>query len=366
MSIYYKLGILAQNGPQNLPWGIQGLRNHRNPVLCFGRNHLPGALEVARGGLAKYQLLRRFFPTSNEKFNILYLVSSKLIFGSWWLSMVCRRRGIKVVLNQNGVAYPAWNGDRWRKTNLPLRRQIRLADYVVYQSRFCKLSADRFLGSKEPGEILLNPVDTKRFFPVEGFSSQKEVVLVLAGSHNRLYRVQCALDTVAILLKRKIKVKLKIAGYLGWAATEMMALDELKCMVDLRRIGKYVTYSGTFTSEEAPSVFQSSHIHFHPQFQDASPSIVGEAMACGLPVVFSATGGTPEIVGPVAGIGVSTPASYQRESPPQPELMANAVERVLENYACFSAAARQRAVDVLDIVPWLKRHDVVFSSLLDR
>ena len=40
------------------------------------------------------------------------------------------------------------------------------ANYVFWQSKFCKLSADKFLGKRRgPGEILYTCVDTNFFVP---------------------------------------------------------------------------------------------------------------------------------------------------------------------------------------------------------
>ena len=42
------------------------------------------------------------------------------------------------------------------------------ADYVFWQSNFCKKSADRFLGERVgKGEVLYNAIDTKKFYPVK-------------------------------------------------------------------------------------------------------------------------------------------------------------------------------------------------------
>ena len=58
-------------------------------------------------------------------------------------------RGAAIVVNQNGVAYPAWAGLRTDEINEPLREALNAADYVFFQSEFCKSSADRFLGRRD-------------------------------------------------------------------------------------------------------------------------------------------------------------------------------------------------------------------------
>ena len=48
-----------------------------------------------------------------------------------------------------------------------------------------------------------------------------------------------------------------------------------------------------------------AHLLLHTKVKDPCPSTVVEAMACGLPVVYPASGGTVELVGDEAGIGVA-------------------------------------------------------------
>src|SRR5204863_370464 len=77
-----------------------------------------------------------------------------------------RRKGARLVLNQNGVAYPAWFGRGWQHANREISQLLARADYVFYQSEFCRLSADRFASpARGPFEILHNAVDTSRFTP---------------------------------------------------------------------------------------------------------------------------------------------------------------------------------------------------------
>ena len=98
---------------------------------------------------------------------MLYLVSSRLPEGAEALAYWAQRKGARVVLNQNGVAYPAWYGDGWQAVNAPMRELLTRADHVFYQSEFCRQSADRFAapaGGRQ--EILYNAVDTHAFTPM--------------------------------------------------------------------------------------------------------------------------------------------------------------------------------------------------------
>ncbi|HET8969258.1 MAG TPA: hypothetical protein VFN06_07515, partial [Gaiellaceae bacterium] len=87
---------------------------------------------------------------------------------------------------------------------------------------------------------------------------------------------------------------------------------------------------------------------------------------CGLPVVHPASGGTSELVGDVGGIGVPHPVSWERDEPPAPDALADAVTRVLDDLPRYSAAARARAVERFSLEPWLDRHAEIFERLAPK
>ncbi len=128
----------------------------------------------------------------------------------------------------------------------------------------------------------------------------------------------------------------------------------------------HVHLVGEYAQRDAPEIFRRAHVLLHTKVQDPCPTLVVEAMACGLPVVHPASGGTPELVGGVGGIGVEHPVSWERDEPPPPEAMADAVARVLDDLPQYSAAARERAVDRFSLEPWLERHADVFERLAPK
>ena len=62
-----------------------------------------------------------------------------------------------MVHNQNGVFYPAWYEGDWQRQNEVMAHSYHLADYVFWQSEFCRRTANMFLGKRKgPGEVLYN------------------------------------------------------------------------------------------------------------------------------------------------------------------------------------------------------------------
>ena len=87
-------------------------------------------------------------------------------------------------------------------------------------------------------------------------------------------------------------------------------------------------------------------------------------MACGLPVIYSASGGVPELVGKHAGVGIAAPKDWEVTHPPSGEAIAQAIDAIMQSYSIFSSSARSCAVGYFDLSPWLERHRQVFTSLI--
>jgi glycosyltransferase involved in cell wall biosynthesis len=323
--------------------------------VFYGRDRMPTRTESAYGGLVKLARLAETFPNDARSFTVLYLGSSSRPHDSRQLLRLARQRGSAVVWNQDGVAYPGWAGARTERINRPLAAGLHAADHVVYQSAFCKLSGDRFLGERVgPWEVLHNPVDTGHFRPGE---PPRDVLLLLAGNQSQRYRLEAALETAKLLGAR-----LLVTGRLYWSRDAEREGREL-----VRRLGleDQVELTGPYTYADAPALFRRASVLLHTKVNDPCPGVVLEAMACGVPVVYSASGGVPELVGEHAGIGVPTELDFDRDRPPRPESLAEAVTGVLERRDPFSEAARRQA-ERFDLEPWVERHRRLFEELLSR
>jgi glycosyltransferase involved in cell wall biosynthesis len=313
------------------------------------------------GGIVKLQALEQEFPNAPRRFNILYLVSSRLPEAPVALARAARAKRAAIVFNQNGVAYPAWHGAGWERTNEPMAAMLPLASHVFYQSQFCKDTADRFL-DVQPGrwEILYNAVDTERFVPAAD-RPQRPLTLLLGGTQYARYRVETAIRTLALVRRSEPEARLLMTGTLRWPS-ERTPRVEAEELAGALGVAGAVEFVGPYAQTDAVSIYQRADMLLHTKYNDPCPTVVIEALACGLPVVYSRSGGVPELVGGDAGIGVPAEQSWERDIPPDPEALCDAVLRVERDRAAFAGAARLRA-QCFDVRPWLARHREIFRTL---
>jgi len=332
------------------------------PSVFYGYDKLPTRDQFAGGGIIKCQDLAKIFPNSPGSGSILYLVSSALPYSVIQMVKYAKRRKLKVVLNQNGVAYPGWAKEGWERINIPYKSVIQGADFVFYQSQFCKISADRYLGEIQvPHTILHNSVDTSFFLPSK--VSPEGLRLLLSGSHHQFYRIQVALETLEKVRSSVKEAKLIIAGRYLWRRNETEALQEAMSYAVAKSVEKCVEFPGAYSQQAAPALMMGCHILLHTQYNDSCPRLVIEAMSCGLPVVYSASGGTSELVGDNAGIGIPAPLDWEEEHPPEASDLAEAVLKVWGKYSDYAKKARMRAVEKFDVGFWVQRHREVFADL---
>ena len=345
-----------------------GLRMRLSELTSGGgaspRLFYAGARAGSHGGARlKVSKLGEAFPEHPWTYNLVYVLSA----GPYPPPAVLRRlqgRGIPIVANQNGVYYPGWYAGDWEAENRRMADPYLLADHVFYQSEFCRRSAERFLGARQgPGEVLYNAVDTSRFRPQERpRDDDAPFVFLVAGKvpAHQAYRLEAAVHGLAEARQRGLDARLVIAGVIDGTA-----VARAREAAAAAAATPHVTFTGPYAQAAAPALFGGADAFVLTTHNDACPSAVIEAMACGLPVVHVRSGGVPELVGADAGVGVETGDAWDGPRSPDPSELGAAMIEVAANHAAFAVAARGRAVDRFDIGAWYERHRQVFHSLLE-
>ncbi|HEY5743232.1 MAG TPA: glycosyltransferase family 4 protein [Terrimicrobiaceae bacterium] len=343
-------------------WRLSEIRRNlsRSPIVSFGGVLARGGL--IHGGAIKLLHLRAAFDTNEKSFNLLYLVSSTPPIFAEDLLNRCQRLGISFVWNQNGVAYPGWAGKDVKRYNEPMRRLRARADYVIYQSAFCKDSAERFLGPSEANsEVLLNPVDLERFRPAATPLPDHPLCLLTLGTHGYAERVLSTIHCVRVLRASGVDCSLTIAGRLGWRG----GLAQTRREIAKLNLAKAITVLPAFTQDEAAELYRTHHILLHPKYLDPCPTVVIEALASGLPVVASKSGGLPEMVPPSCGALISAPLRWDKLITPTGEELAAAVQALIPRLREAAHAARSHAEMSYDAANWVENHARIFRRVLE-
>ncbi len=316
--------------------------------------------EHAHGGSVKLTYLAETFPHHFPAANLAYIVTTVGHPLQNQILDALKRKKVKIVINHDGVAFPAWAGGRYVEFNRISKHILDRANFIVYQSQFSKLSADLYLSPPNvPHEIIYNPVDVHHFVR-QDVKKPEELTLMLGGNQYEKYRLQLALQTLHSLLKLVPTARLIVTGTLwlpeqeAWAWTNA-ALKEMN-------LTEHVEFVGKYTQADAPRLYSKAHLLIHTKYADPCPGLIPEVMGCGLPVVHIGNGGVPELVGG-AGIGLPVEHSWERYNLPEPEAMANAVVQVYENLSYYSRAAREQA-QKFALEKFVAKHKEIFAKVL--
>ena len=324
----------------------------------------PNRNGFASGGNVKLLYLAEVFPHSYPSANILYSVSSVGHMQTPEIVSQAKDKKLKVVVNQNGVAYPAWHGPGWEASNKWHNAHLEQADYIVYQSKFCQIGAEHFLTPPDvPHDVIYNPVDTSLFRPVQLLRKPKNLTLLLGGNQNERYRLELALLTFQVVLRENPNARLMVTGHL-WKPEADAHIWTQRFLKENDLLDK-VILTGAYSQKQAPDLFNQAHILLHTQYNDASPTLVLEAMASGLPVVYLDCGGVPELVAQ-AGLGVPVAHSWDNINLPDPEAIGTAVLEIMPRYAEFAKIARERTNELFSLKIFIEKHRQIFENVLGR
>ena len=158
------------------------------------------------------------------------------------------------------------------------------------------------------------------------------------------------LHALAELRRRGLSLELKIIG----DGSRRPHLERLSRKLGL---GDSVIFAGAVGQNEIPSLYMEADIFCVPSLGEGGPVVAMEAMAVGLPIVASNTGGIPELV--EHGVtGLLVP-------PGHPRALADGIERLIRDRALrrrLGAAGREKISHEFDQERWI---DELWSCLAE-
>lgn len=170
----------------------------------------------------------------------------------------------------------------------PVKRFIAISEFIKDRLAAVGLSEDRI-------SVVYNGIDTSSYSPdpqereplEKEFSGAPETLFILfASSLLEWKRPDLALRVCAELVRRGIDVRLLMAGSGPMRASLEQLSAELRIQDQVRWLGH----------RELQTVFQGADLFLHTSKGEAFGNVLVEAMACGLPVVGTRSGATPEVI----------------------------------------------------------------------
>jgi N-acetyl-alpha-D-glucosaminyl L-malate synthase BshA len=211
------------------------------------------------------------------------------ISGLW----IKNRTGRPLIVSPHGSDVPHHNPEKF---NLPIRLLtpvIRMvwqkADRVVAVSDGLRQTALR-TASNIAIEVIHNGIDTHHFTPPHVPTQNKIPQLIAVGRLVKLKGLHHLLQALARVKQDGQPFHLKIAG----DGPEKKQLENISTQLGLT---DDVTFLGHVDYEKLPHHYHQSDLFVLPSLAESFGQVFVEAMACGLPVIGSTTGGIPEVVG---------------------------------------------------------------------
>lgn len=296
----------------------------------------------------------------DEAYDILLVIISENPYKVWR----AKRRGAKVIQRLDGAYYRACKGWIYPLWNIPIKiiHQY-FTDFIIYQSQFSRKSCERFLGkSKVLHQIIMNPVDLKKFYPQKNSlntisSVKKHYSLLTTGIFRRDDMILPLLESIVKLRKRRSDFTLKVIG--------RMTRRISKHIGSFKKYS-YIEFLDHHTPEQMAVVKNASDVYCYASISNC-PNDVIEALASGLPIVAFERGGVPELVDSnCAEIIPHTQNEFDRWGTFNTDLFAEKLDEMMqpERIKEMSTAARRYAEDHFDVNKIADQYIEIFKRIL--
>lgn len=187
---------------------------------------------------------------------------------------------------------------RWYNFLSMQKRVSRRLSHIVTVSKCAQKDiANDFAIPEERFRIVPNGINTDFFYPLKDVRRADDQLLVTNSADTPLKGLRYLLEAVDSIRKER-RIKLVVIG-------EPKENGEINKIIRKLGLDGIVKFTGRIRNEEFAGYYARTTIAVIPSLYEGFGMPAGEAMACGVPVISTAGGGLPEVVGD-AGIIVPT------------------------------------------------------------
>jgi glycosyltransferase involved in cell wall biosynthesis len=182
---------------------------------------------------------------------------------------------------------------RWYSFINMQKRVARRLPKIITVSDFSKKDIAReYTIPENRFSVVHNGISISNFHPVPGITREKNRLIVTNSSDSPLKGLYYLIQALHIISKQK-HVRLTVIG------TPKKNGGILK-LIETLGIGHLIDFTGRIGSDEFLTQYARSSIAIVPSVYEGFGLPVGEAMACGIPVICTTGGALPEIAGDAA------------------------------------------------------------------
>jgi teichuronic acid biosynthesis glycosyltransferase TuaC len=322
---------------------------------------LPGGRLGHRNAEAFLLGIRRTMRTIHREWPIDVIHAHMMVPDGWAAARIGPELGVPTV----GTAHRADVLDipaQGAKARMKVTEAIQGLDAVVTVSRAIGDAADAIARPRRPITVVPNGADARVFMPRDAREARERIGIPGDGP---------VVSYVGKLVPRKgVDTLIEAMGLLATEGADaprlvMAGIGGLREPLEARAgelgIGDRVTWLGKVPHDDVGWVMATGDVFVLPSLSEGLPTVVCEAMACGLPVVATAVDGTPEIV--------DDPATGLLVEPHDARGLADALRRVLDDAglrAAMGAEALRRSEADYTWEANARRMEDVYDAVIRR
>lgn len=269
------------------------LSNPVNLIEWLGVSTM-GFPEIFTFGLRSYRFLRK----NRNRYDIVH-DNQSLSYGLWAVSRIIPTTATihhpitidrSIDIQSASAIWEKMKHMRWYSfISMQKRISRRLPRIITVSRSACKDICRDFKIPEEKCRIIPNGIDTDRFYPIPEIEREKNRLIVTNSADMPLKGLYYLLKAIAEISRTR-PIRLIVVGEPKKNGNIVKRINELG-------VGHLITFTGRIDHTEFVRQYAKAAMAIVPSVYEGFGLPVGEAMACGVPVISTTGGALPEVVG---------------------------------------------------------------------